>query len=327
MRITQRPKWKIICIAVLCLIGMLALVGGSLSVYTRNQAYQRGVARNGSSKVVQFTSNYMQACASTSGSEEYASRTVLFSEDDKKENTLTIDIYVYNYMNGSSSPANQEDITYTMKVSIADAANGEKYSIVCDNDTAVELNADNSYTYTAQDKTLIGRDSRSNKYTVTIPGSAVDRVKITATATPKNLSATNNQMLAAVIVPCTASKTAGFSVEHDFTDKTSDPKDYAGFNYLISISSGTANATLTWNSNVLEIDKYFLQKIEGTLTTSEDGQSTLTFTMNQSDGTGEYLIPIYIVDKETVEKADWTAMETYIGFTAEQSQQSSTTTS
>ena len=44
MRFTDRPKWKRTVLAVICLIGLLAVAGGSFAAYT-SQAFQRGVAK------------------------------------------------------------------------------------------------------------------------------------------------------------------------------------------------------------------------------------------------------------------------------------------
>lgn len=154
-------------------------------------------------------------------------------------------------------------------------------------------------------------------------------MKITAVATPtvSSLSATNNQKLAAVIVPCVGSSTNEFSYSSKFIDQIdgNSPKDFAGFNYEVSISSGVADATLTWNTAIVEIDKFFLinlgksdKEIESIL-----AAGTLTFTMNQTKGTGDYLIPFYIKDKRKITD-DWNCMG--ITFTATKREQSTTTT-
>ena len=154
-------------------------------------------------------------------------------------------------------------------------------------------------------------------------------MKITAVATPtvSSLSATNNQKLAAVIVPCVGSSTNEFSYSGKFIDQIdgNSPKDFAGFNYEVSISSGVADATLTWNTAIVEIDKFFLinlgksdKEIESIL-----AAGTLTFTMNQTKGTGDYLIPFYIKDKTKIPDK-WEDLG--IKFTATQQGQSTTTT-
>ena len=86
-----------------------------------------------------------------------------------------------------------------------------------------------------------------------------------------------------------------------------------------------ADATLTWNTAIVEIDKFFLinlgksdSEITQILT---DG--TLTFTMNQTEGTGDYLIPFYIKDKTKIPDK-WEDLG--IKFTATQQGQSTTTT-
>lgn len=320
MKMTQKPKWKIILLAMLCLIGMLSLAGGSLSIYMR-QAFQRGVARNRNNETVRFTSNYLQACTYNAEETDYAGRTVLFSEKDKSQESLSIEIDVLNYVSGNENLVSQKDITYTMKISVS-ALSGTldgKYTAKYENETEKEINA--ATPYEKKQMTLTGRNPRVHKYYVTIPGSALDKVKITATAVPDASSVTNNQKLAAIIAPCTAAETAEFSYDSTFIDATENtsPKEYAAFNYLVSISSGKAEATLEWNKDVLEIDSYFLKslgKAENISAILEDGR--LTFTMDQPSGTGEYLIPFYVKDKDKISEKTWEDMKRLITFSATQ---------
>lgn len=95
------------------------------------------------------------------------------------------------------------------------------------------------------------------------------------------VSVNNGQILAAVIAPCTGSSINAFSFEGKYTDESESttPQDYSGFNYEISISSGSATATLKWESDVLEVDQFFITKIAGSIIKQADG--SLTFTMDQ----------------------------------------------
>lgn len=320
MKMTQKPKWKIILLAVLCFIGMLSLAGGSLSIYMR-QAFQRGVARNRNNETVRFTSNYLQACTYNAKETDYAGRTVLFSEKDKSEESLSIEIDVLNYVSGNENLVSQKDITYTMTISVS-ALSGTldgTYTAKYENEPEKDINA--ATPYEKKQMTLTGRNPRVHKYYVTIPGSALDKVKITATAVPDAPSVTNNQKLAAIIAPCTAAETAEFSYDSTFIDaaENTSPKEYAAFNYLVSISSGKAEATLKWNKDVLEIDSYFLKSLEKAENISDiikDG--SLTFTMDQPSGTGEYLIPFYVKDKDKISKKTWGDMKSLITFSATQ---------
>ena len=305
---TKKPKLKTILIVLLALAGLSAVVGGSFAAYT-SQAYQRGVARNRDNETVRFTSNYLQACANTTDSKDYAGRTVLFSDSTSGE--ISVDIFVYNYANGNENLVSQKDITYNMSIMFESSNTGNSYSVKVEDG---DVQTVQSNKFEQSNVRLAGRRASSHKYTVTFPASDLDKLKITAVATPtvSSLSATNNQKLAAVI---------------KFIDQIdgNSPKDFAGFNYEVSISSGVADATLTWNTAIVEIDKFFLinlgksdKEIESIL-----AAGTLTFTMNQTKGTGDYLIPFYIKDKRKITD-DWNCMG--ITFTATKREQSTTTT-
>ena len=169
---------------------------------------------------------------------------------------------------------------------------------------------------------MIGRTANENVFTVTFPGNEIDTLQITATAIPEKAALTNNQYLAATLVPCTTASKVTFRAEGIFLDKSEGiPMQYDGFNYGISISSGAADAVLTWNPDVVEIDKFFVEKLEQkNLITSKDlAKGELKFTMDQSNETGYFLISFYIKDKSKIPET-WSDMEKMIQFTATQVQ-------
>ena len=309
MKLTNRPKWKIIVLTAICLIGLLAVIGGSFAAYT-SQAYQRGVARNRDNETVRFTSNYLQACAYETTEDDYAGRTILF--ESSSTGSLTRDIYVYNYANGNENLVSQKDITYDLKITFSNGGNEAQYSVTSEDSASVNKNGN---TYTLSNRTLIGRSANYHKYTITFPASDLDKLKIIVSAIPVegSLSATNNQILAAVIAPCTGSVTNPFTKHGEYVYKTgSKPKDYDGFNYEVSISSGKANAVLKWNSKVVEIDRFFLVNLGKTNDEIANilAKGELGFEMDQAEGTGDYLIPFYIKDKsEFKSKESWEDMK------------------
>ena len=306
MKITQKPKWKMILIAALCLIGILALAGGSLSIYN-NQAVQRGVARNKDNESARFSSDYLQACAN--GTETYPSRTITFSSDTTGDQIF--DIHVYNYANGNENLVSQKDITYTMTIRFEGGTQGS-YTVTYGKDQS--MTTDQNLTCTVSNMTLTGRTPQQHTYSITIPAADLDKVKITATAVPSSVAVTNNQILAAVIVPCTGTSEETFSYKGVFTDASEgSPQDYDGFNYEVSISGGRATATLTWKNDIVEIDQFFLKKLSDP--TLSEGK--LIFTMDQSAGTSDYLIPFYIKNKNNI-PAGWPGMNSIITFKAEQ---------
>ena len=317
----------------LALVGMGAAIGGSFAAYT-SQAYKRGVVRNRDNETVRFTSNYLQACAANTSETDYAGRTILF--DKNQTGSLTRDIYIYNYANDNENLVSQKDIQYNLTIKFS-GGNGKKDDYLV-NGASVEKQADsestdnaadnNVYKYTESNIMLIGRSAKWNKYTITFPASDLDKLKIIITACPVNesLSATNNQMLAAVIAPCTASAVSQFTIQQKYVYKVgAKPMDYDAFNYEVSISSGSANAVLTWKPAVVEIDRFFLVNLGKT-----DGEISeiltkgrLEFTMDQAAGTGDYLIPFYIKDKSIFENMEsWDNMkvndEKIISFDAKQ---------
>lgn len=311
MKRTNRPKWKTIILAFICILALLTLAGGTYAAYT-SQAFQRGVARNRDTETVRFTSNYMQSCAN--GTTSYPGRTVLFSEDDKDKTSLSVDLYVYNYANGNTNLISQRDITYNLDISFS---GGKESGYTVTPEGEGTLSGKTTYTISAQ--TLRGRAANYHKYAITFPGSDLDKLKIRAVATPQNIAVTNNQFLAAVISPCTGSTTQTFSAKGEFTDTAGLPTEYKGFNYEISISSGKATGTLRWDTDTVEIDKFFLINLKK----SEDeiaqilNDGELTLEMDQSGGTGDYLIPFYIKNENNI-PVTWDDMKKKITFAATQ---------
>lgn len=300
MKFSNRLKWKRILLIFVCLFALSAVVRGSYAAYT-SQAFQRGVARHGNTEKIRFTSNYLQNCANGTESANYSGRTILYAKESKQPGvTISFDIYIYNYANGNTDLTSEREITYDLTI-IFSEGNGTGYSVESADQNAFTLDANNTYTLKGQ--TLASRSPDSHKYTLKFPGEDIDKLKITVTAVPTNLSITNNQILAAIIAPCTGATTNEFHAEGKYVDENmGNPTDYAGFNYEISISSGIANATLSWKKDTVEIDKFFLQNLGKNPDEIANILSSgkLEFQMNQSTGNGDYLIPFYIKDKNEI---------------------------
>ena len=301
----------------ICLVGVLLLVIATYAAYTR-QAYQRGTARNRDTEIVSFTSNYLQLYTTGTSGNAYVAKNIVYGTDEKKKESVSFDIHVYNYANGNTSLVSQKDITYTMKIAFKNGA-GKGYKVESDK---TPITPDNNNVYEIK-KTLIGRTANEDVFTVTFPGNDIDTLQITATAIPDKVALTNNQFLAATLVPCTTASKVTFRAEGIFLDKSEGtPMQYDGFNYGISISSGAADAVLIWDPAVLEIDKFFIEKLDTQqLITKDDlANGKLEFKMDQSNGTGDFLISFYIKDKSKIPE-DWSDMEKMIQFTATQKAQ------
>lgn len=328
MRWKDRLKKKSTWIIAICLIGVVVFAGRSLAAYT-SQAFQRGVARNQDSETVRFTSNLLQNCAAQTDEAKYVGRTVLFSENEKNQSTLSIDLDIYNYANGNTNLVSQKDITYNLIIAFSNGTGTAADYTVTNQENLVTFQGEtvaNKIEFTTENgktMTLTGRSANEHHFVLKFPAKDLDTVKITVTAIPTNVSVTNNQILAGVIAPCTSSGIKEFHAEGKFVDESQlvTPEAYDGFNYEVSISSGTATATLSWNTEIVEIDPFFLKKIgqdKSAEQIQKDGK--VTFTMDQSQESGDYLIPFYIVDKEKIPKT-WDEMKKIITFSAEETKQ------
>ena len=314
MNLSEKPNKKRTAVVGISLVGVLLLVIATYAAYTR-QAYQRGTARSRDTEIVSFTSNYLQLYTKGTSGNAYVAKNIVYGTDEKKKKSVSFDIHVYNYANGNTSLVSQKDITYTMKIEFKNGA-GNGYKVESD---TTPITPDNNV-YEIK-KTLIGRTANENVFTVTFPGNEIDTLQITATAIPDKVALTNNQFLAATLVPCTTASKVTFRAEGIFLDKAEgEPKQYDGFNYGISISSGVADAVLIWNPDVVEIDKFFVEKLQNLITSKDLAKGELRFTMDQSNGTGDFLISFYIKDKSKIPET-WSDMEKMIQFTATQKTQ------
>lgn len=317
MNLSEKPNKKRTAVMGICLVGVLLLVIATYAAYTR-QAYQRGTARNRETEIVSFTSNYLQLYTTGTSGNAYVAKNIVYGTDEKKKESVSFDIHVYNYANGNTSLVSQKDITYTMKIAFKNGA-GKGYKVESDK---TPITPDNNNVYEIK-KTLIGRTANEDVFTVTFPGNDIDTLQITATAIPDKVALTNNQFLAATLVPCTTASKVTFRAEGIFLDKSEGtPMQYDGFNYGISISSGAADAVLIWDPAVLEIDKFFIEKLDTQqlITKNDLANGKLEFKMDQSNGTGDFLISFYIKDKSKIPE-DWSDMEKMIQFTATQKAQ------
>ena len=327
MNFLNKPKWKRILLAVICCLTLAVLAGGSYAAYTR-QAFQRGVARNGEAETIRFTSDYLQNCANETTETDYSSKVISYTDSQKNSgDSVEFEFCIYNYANGNRSQVSQKSITYDLEIKFSDGS-GSEYGVTDDTDSTV--NPDSSGIYKVENKTLISNVAKEHKYKLSFPGSDIDKLRIIITATPTNLSVTNNQKLAIVITPCTGTMTSAFSFDGKFIDAPEEgnnpaPTQYYGFNYEVSISTGIADVILKWDPDYLEIDRFFLYNLLKDENKNDDQinkeisqalvDKKIKFVMNQESGTGDYLIPFYRTNVKQI-PTTWDELKNYITFTA-----------
>lgn len=325
LKITREKK-NIAVILGLAAVFLISL--GAYAAYT-NQAFLRGVLRNNYSETVRFSSNYLQLCEKGTAEKNYVSRVVLFPDDSQDNIAREIDIYLYNYANGNSKKVNEKDITYDMVLKLT-GGNAQKVEFFDENNNITELNATDGVYQTR--KTLIGRTPKVHHYRVTILNSDLNHIHISAKAEPIGQSSTGTKMLAAMIYPRSEGAAGTFSYSGTFADKDSGntPEMFDALNYEISISTGRAEVILTWNKEVVEMDPFFYTKLknrdasynlpdsaEKYEQTSDGQQVKLRFIMDQSDGTGDYRIPFYWVNRKTEYTSSWDNLKDIIEIEAQ----------
>jgi len=325
MKLTDRPSHKNLIVLIAVIACAVLVVGVTFAAYT-SQGHMRGVARNRDNESMRFASNYLKGCTKTAADQgEYTGKVILYSNESADADELTIDIYVYNYVAGNMKLVNENDITYDMMIKLSGGTKTE-YSVKLEDTPLAKQSSDDSgitYVTPASGVTMTGRVAHADHYTVTITGKDLDTIKITAVATPRNMGVTGNQLLAAVLAPCTESMVQAFTCTGTFADAGSGaPNEYDAFNYEVSISSGRANVTITWKPDKVEIDSFFLTKLasrenDNTYTYDKE-KGTLTFVMDQSNGTDDYMIPFYLTSKQEELPDSWDAIADYITVSGEQ---------
>ena len=150
MNLSEKPNKKRTAVVGISLVGVLLLVIATYAAYTR-QAYQRGTARNRDTEIVSFTSNYLQLYTTGASGNAYVAKNIVYGTDEKKKESVSFDIHVYNYANGNTSLVSQKDITYTMKIEFKNGA-GKEYKVESDKTSITPTN-----NVCEIEKTLIGR--------------------------------------------------------------------------------------------------------------------------------------------------------------------------
>lgn len=279
----------------LMLLGLVVcLVVGTYAAYN-NQVFQRGVVRNRDSEEIRFTSNLLKPYALSGENDEKKYETVLypFSEDTKEEDTLKIPLKIANYLLGNDNLISEKDITFDLYIQLKDLSEGSKYTI---NNEVISGDS-----FEIAGLTLKGRKPNQVDYIIGITGKDLNRLTIVIEAKPRDMG---RRILAAYICPCTNSQVNPFSYSGTFLDSKSDnlPDAYYGYNYEVSISSGRAKVTLSWDPIYVKLDPYFLKKLESRqdLNVEEtkaylynESQGSIQFLMDQTLGEDDYVILFY----------------------------------
>lgn len=261
--------WGTVCLVVaICVL----IVSGSMAAYT-NFSMARRVVTLKDGGLVMFSSNLLYTEGKNTVVDEYRNRKVTTTN-----NSFTVEIY--NYVMGDASSYNNQDIKYSLKVTLlSESSNPSGYGIhINDTDTSYVLSEqDGSYSVNLQNQELLGNQASKVSYTISIPEEDKNGARIRIEAIPEESSyaATNNKKLAVGVI--IGNLVLDKNWKGEILDSQSErvPKDYDGFNYAIS-GYGSGSITLSWNSAYLEVSPWFLEELNQSVT-EENGWKKITF--------------------------------------------------
>lgn len=282
---------KRVWISASCILLISILIIGTLAAYT-SRSFVKGVATT-PKQGLGLSSDYLVVVAQSATEDKYAVRKILLEEKgDGDDSPYTFTFYVQNSSEGS---VNEKSMQYKL--------------------TATGLPADATIVRDGTDITIeaagLGATAplmpaytkTTHFYTVSIPKDKIKDVsEITIKAIPDADSDSSGNMIAAKFQPSVAGVVAGFSYKGVFIDETmsNKPSDFAAFNYEILVFNATEphQMVLTWDTNYVEIDPLFLNKIGA----GSGNSGTVEFPMDAEHNS--YLIRFYRLDGQNT-TADW----------------------
>lgn len=293
---------------ILVIIGLgICLVGGAYAAYN-SLAFQRGVVRNRDSEEIRFTSNLLKTIIPSENATSNNYETVLypFSEQTSENKELSIQLKIANYLLTNEDKISEKDIVFDLIITLSNQQEDGVYTL--NGNTIINGSV------TVPGVTLKGRKANSVQYNIGFKGIDLNKLTITIEAKPTSASSASlgRRILAANICPCTNSQVNPLSCTGTLLKNSGNPSSYYGYNYEVSISSGKAHVSLSWNSTYFKLDPYFLEKLknrsgnlDGSLKINGEDyvynrdSGTIEFIMDQTQAEDDYIITFYpIVEKK-----------------------------
>lgn len=295
MKNTISAKKKTIVFIYLILAVLVVAVGGTLAVYT-SQDHQRSVVRNRDTDTIRFSSDKLYRVISGTEAQKY------YCPMGKDERTMAF--YVCNYDQSKPALFQEKDIEYDIEFSVE---NGSESSYRISNGKETKTIQGDKEICKFENESLSGGQKFQNQYSFTFGEQDFNQVQLHVKVTPKNPSLTQNRILNGILIPIEHATTQGISLKSEFTDCTREnPDKFDAYNLAVTISGGQGNVEMQWDSTQLDIDPFFLEKLNITkdkIKIIEDVYYKITFPMNSENETGTYLIQFY---NHNMEKPDWT---------------------
>ncbi|WP_287485002.1 hypothetical protein [Blautia sp.] len=306
----KREKTNLLIIINCSLACMFLLIAGSLAAYTSLSNAKRTISTVGSKQL--FSSNILLEYEKE---DDIQSKFMSFSKDADS----TFKVSVCNYAQDNPEKYASEDINYTIKVSLLDQ-NGK---IVTDQNVLSQYKRDNTPFSELKDQkdTLSSGRKSEHVHSITVPAKYMKGYKIKITAVPDK---TGYRSLGRIISFSEDVSSSEWKIDYLNDELAQNAYDLGCINTRLT-GSEYAVLTLTWDTDHVQIDPWFLEDIKKSTVYIESGNNSLTFKAGGDSGFNQYDITFYRTnpvhgDDSTPEK--WDAIKSYITLTSEKIEES-----
>ena len=295
---------------------MFLLIAGSLAAYTSLSNAKRTISTVGSKQL--FSSNILLEYDKEKN--DIQGKSMSFSTDGD----IVFKVSVCNYAQGDAGKYASEDITYKINVSLIDQ-NGN--TVTDQNVLSGYRWGDTSFSASQEEKgTLKGGTESKNTYSVTVPAADMKKYKIKITAVSDN---NRYKPLGRILYFSEDIASSEWRISY-LSDELKQNAYDLGCIHIKLTGSEYARLTLTWDSEHVQIDPWFLKDIKNdkNATVGADKRS-LTFTAGGDTGKNQYNIAFYRtrpVHGDDSNAETWDDIKSYISLSSEKLTKSKTRT-
>jgi hypothetical protein len=289
----------------LCIAGILALMAVSLAAYTSLSNAKRVVSTTGSNQL--FSSNVLYAFDQDTGAP--STRSMSFPMD-AAESTFTFT--VCNYAQGDKTAWASRDISYTLTVRLLD----ENGNTVTDQNVLATYKL-NGAALTGQDLeeklTYNGTKVTENTYTVTLPTATMKDYQIYIVAKTDISGYDPIGRIISTTAAAVSNHWSGTFIDDIVDSDTHKPSELASINTRIS-GQEEETMVITWDTDYVEIDPWFLEDLADATVTTEKNIKTLTFAVGGEGQPDQYDISFFRTTSAKTLDETWADMKSHITF-------------
>lgn len=254
------------------LLSLIALVVGlnlTFSAFSANGFLKATVATNESPSLL--SSDRLSTFSSTPKAEKIPVRAVQTIDGTDRFSSFTFKIY--NYLQSNTGNYCNRNITYDVRVTVEGSSSSSSCTMTVNGGVPKSF-VDNQLSFSGEQ--LKGRVKSENTYVIKMPAADVNNAQFNVYATVTDPGGTNVRFLAANFAPSVKAQVeSGVTVESVDQGAMNKPNDFDGYSYDVTVSGGKADVTLSWNSDMIQLDPYFKSKVGATV----NGNSA-TFSMD-----------------------------------------------